>query len=219
MKTQFSSESTHRGTKPITKNINVVDQFGNQLEATYTKRAKGLVKHGRARFIDENTICLACPPKTQLEDIMSTDKNTTPNVAEEVQVQPQITPNAETERWELDVQWVMERINMILYDKEHIMAAINGVANIDETQSDTTKESQISTFGFIVRTREDTNREMLKFLEKVYDDLKPKAVPDKFDKFHRIFGASLPFMQSDTLNEIIKESMKDFNESMKDFKL
>ena len=53
---------------PIEKNIIVVDEQGNEYEATYPKRAKGLVKNGRARFIDENTICLACPPNTELED-------------------------------------------------------------------------------------------------------------------------------------------------------
>ena len=53
---------------PIEKNIVVVDEQGNEYEATYPKRAKGLVKNGRARFIDENTICLACPPNIELED-------------------------------------------------------------------------------------------------------------------------------------------------------
>ena len=54
---------------PIEKNIIVVDEQGNEYEATYPKRAKGLVKNGRARFIDENTICLACPPSDNiLED-------------------------------------------------------------------------------------------------------------------------------------------------------
>ena len=42
--------------------------MGNEYEATYPKRAKGLVKNGRARFIDEHTLCLACPPNDYLED-------------------------------------------------------------------------------------------------------------------------------------------------------
>ncbi len=53
----------------MTKNVIVVDEQGNECGATYPKRAKGLVKKGRARFIDENTICLACPPKEILEEI------------------------------------------------------------------------------------------------------------------------------------------------------
>lgn len=45
---------------PIEKNIIVVDEQGREYEATYLKRAKGLVKNGKARFVDENKICLAC---------------------------------------------------------------------------------------------------------------------------------------------------------------
>ena len=56
------------GKTPMTKNVTVVDEQGNQHGATYPKRAKGLVKNGRARFVDENTICLACPPNQILED-------------------------------------------------------------------------------------------------------------------------------------------------------
>ena len=58
---------------PIEKNVRVVDEQGNEYEATYPKRAKGLVKNGRARFTDENTICLACPPDTMKEDIKMSD--------------------------------------------------------------------------------------------------------------------------------------------------
>ncbi len=53
---------------PIEKNVIVVDEQGNEYEATYPKRAKGLVKNGRARFVDENKICLACPPSKIMEE-------------------------------------------------------------------------------------------------------------------------------------------------------
>ncbi len=53
---------------PITKNIRVVDESGKEYEATYPKRAKGLVKNGRARFVDEHRICLVRPPNKNLED-------------------------------------------------------------------------------------------------------------------------------------------------------
>ena len=39
---------------PITKNIIVVDEFGKEYTSTYAKRAKGLVKNGRARWLDGN---------------------------------------------------------------------------------------------------------------------------------------------------------------------
>lgn len=50
------------GVTPIEKNIRVLDELGSEYEATWLKRAKGLVKHGRARFINETTICLCVPP-------------------------------------------------------------------------------------------------------------------------------------------------------------
>ena len=51
----------------------VVDEQGNEYEATYPKRAKGLVKNGRARFVGENKICLACPPEQILGENKMTD--------------------------------------------------------------------------------------------------------------------------------------------------
>ena len=59
---------THR------KNVIVVDEQGNEYEATYPKRAKGLVKNGRARFVAENKICLACPPLNFKEEKTMSNK-------------------------------------------------------------------------------------------------------------------------------------------------
>lgn len=55
----------------MTKNIAVIDEQGIKYEATYLKRAKGLVKSGRARFVDEKTICLARPPDKSEDKTMS----------------------------------------------------------------------------------------------------------------------------------------------------
>lgn len=64
----ISKNLTAKGMIPITKNILVVDEQGNEYEATWPKRARGLVKNGRARFLSENMICLACPPGIDMED-------------------------------------------------------------------------------------------------------------------------------------------------------
>ena len=53
---------------PIEKNIIVVDEKGNEYKATYPKRAKVLVKNGRAHYIEENKICLLRPPNMKSED-------------------------------------------------------------------------------------------------------------------------------------------------------
>lgn len=43
----------------MTKNIRVTDSNGKELGYTYTKRAKGLIKNGRAQYVDDCTIRLS----------------------------------------------------------------------------------------------------------------------------------------------------------------
>jgi len=47
----------------MSKLINVIDEQGNALAPTYPKRAKYLIKHGRARADGDSTIILLTPPK------------------------------------------------------------------------------------------------------------------------------------------------------------
>ena len=43
----------------MTKNVTVTDENGTYVGTTYPKRAKGLVKNGRALFVDDCTIRLS----------------------------------------------------------------------------------------------------------------------------------------------------------------
>ncbi len=49
------------GWTPIEKNIIVIDDNNMKYNPTYLRRAKGLVKNGRARWVDDHTISLSCP--------------------------------------------------------------------------------------------------------------------------------------------------------------
>lgn len=49
------------GRTPMIKNITVTDENGKILYSTYPKRAKGLVKKGRAEWIGENAISMLGP--------------------------------------------------------------------------------------------------------------------------------------------------------------
>lgn len=49
--------------------IKVIDAQGRYLHDTYKRRAKGLVKKGRAYKIDEDTICIAFGKDTYMEQI------------------------------------------------------------------------------------------------------------------------------------------------------
>ena len=70
-----SSRPGTKGEIPIEKNVVVLDEQGKKIGMTYPKRARGLVKKGRARYVDACTICLACPPDMDLEDIQMNDNN------------------------------------------------------------------------------------------------------------------------------------------------
>ena len=54
----------------MTKNITVLDENGNIVGTTFEKRAKGLIKKGRAHFVSDNEICLV-PSADFSEDNMN----------------------------------------------------------------------------------------------------------------------------------------------------
>jgi len=106
----------------MTKNIEVVDEFGFSYGVTYPKRAKGLVKNGRARFENDEKIILTRPPEhlimednTMSDNKQKTLKNTddiivntanaapdpgalldAPTAGLELPSAPQFTPTADT---------------------------------------------------------------------------------------------------------------------------
>jgi hypothetical protein len=157
-----------KGMTPIAKNIFVVDEQGNQYEATYPRRAQGLVKSGRARFLDANTICLACPPINVLEDnSMSEVTNKIDDINKPL---------------ELTMSYVLNRIDYIMKESSHINNAIETIRYMEINEgpmgSDSARGEAIS---HAVKSRETTNQQLIKLLEKMYDDLKPEkpSVKDK----------------------------------------
>jgi len=63
----------------VPKNITVVDDEGHTYQPTYPKRAKGLVKRGRARYLTEHCICLTVPPAHGEEKPMSDNLPVSPS--------------------------------------------------------------------------------------------------------------------------------------------
>ena len=134
------------------KNIIVVDEQGNQYEATYPKRAKGLVKNGRARFVDNHTICLACPPDIDLEDkIMSDNK-------------------------EISIAYLLDQIEKIAAQTDYFNVAIEKLSKLDYSAPEcgSPPDERAKALGDIVRCRETTNQQLIAFYQKLYEDLKPE---------------------------------------------
>lgn len=152
---------------PIEKNIIVVDEQGNEYEATYPKRAKGLVKNGRARFVDDNKICLACSPKEILEDKKM--ENTTTQT-------------------KYSIEYILEQVAKIQEQTDYLNQTIEKLSVMDDGDSgdggspgNILGQAKAQALGDVVRYREKTNQQMLKLYEKMYDDLSPYSNSKKIE--------------------------------------
>ena len=158
---------------PIEKNIFVVDEQGNQYEATYLKRAKGLVKKGRARFIDENTICIACPPEYESED-----KNMSENKS---LVAVEANNNEINESEKPSIMYCIKQLEKIQEQTDFLTDAImqagaipSGNTGDSYSPGDIAGEAKAKALADMVRCRETTNQKLIAFYEKIYDDLMDK---------------------------------------------
>lgn len=201
-----------RGTAPIAKNIIVTDENGAVYEATYPKRAGGLVKNGRARFIDENTICLARPPHQLEGKLMKTadivnDTQPNPKEAETVreqQVQQETDESVKTARGtepsgesaQLSMEFVLSRIDKIINDTAYLHEALDVLKDMAPSAApgDVAGQARGDAIGNVVKAREETNRKLLEMLQKMYDDLRPKDLSGDVLKLQQLTDAlsSLP---------------------------
>ena len=133
------------------KTIAVVDEQGNTYEATYPKRARGLVKKGRARFVSESMICLVRPPKVE-EKRMSTT---------------------------LTIEMIFEQLSKIAESKailERTLISLECMTSSDiSTQpyspGDIAGQARAEAVAEVFRCRETTNQQLIRLYEKMYDDL------------------------------------------------
>ena len=157
------------------KNIIVVDELGNEYEATYPKRAKGLVKNGRARFIGDNKICLVCPPNNKEDINMS---NT-------------------TKKEKLTIDYVLKQIEQIMKNTDYIQNALEQLSLMPKSEpGDIAGLEKAKAIADVVRCRETTNQQALRLYEKMYDDLKPKEESSKLRAIEKLL---------DTVKEVNSE--------------
>ena len=191
---------------PIEKNIIVIDEQGNYYEATYPKRAKGLVKNGRARFIDENTICLACPPYDMEDNNMS---NNTENMAMETKPTEKLT-----------MDYVLEQIEKIATETEYLHNAISELSNTNSVgPGDVGTQEKAHALGEIVTSREQTNQRLLSLYEKMYDDLKSQSVPSERERLigmmlGQLENPKVPPTTQDAIVDILATSLQDLSKNI-----
>lgn len=141
------------------KRISVIDQQGNVYEPTYPKRAKGLLKKGRARFVDENTICLTCPlPEKREETIMMVSNQT-----------------AGTEM--VTVAEIFEELKQIRENTSHIDLAMEKLEKVPtgDSADEAVCIEKMTAILKVVEAREATNQALIHLYEKMYDDVQENA--------------------------------------------
>jgi hypothetical protein len=192
-----------RGRTPIEKNVIVVDERGNEYEATYPKRAKGLVKNGRARFIGDSKICLlARPPNLYLEDDSMSEHTYTNSQNPQPEGQ-----KASAGMAEYSVAGILTRIDKIISDTEHIYKALDSISEIMTSGGfDNGAANKAESIATVVRFREKTNQELIHLLERMYDNLVPQQMPEDVVKFQAIIASlkSLESIDADTLAEMVE---------------
>ena len=156
-------------TAPMEKNVLVVDEDGKEYGATYPKRAKGLVKHGRARFIDENTICLACPPSEISE--FTEDSTMSDNTYIE-QAETTAAETVQTAAPEMTVEYILGEIRAIRESDAYIYQAIEELKQVNVIgPGDIGSQAIASAIATTVRDREETNRKLIEFYSNIYNRL------------------------------------------------
>ncbi len=221
-------QNTAKGRTPIEKNIIVVDEQGNDYEATYPKRAKGLVKNGRARFIGSNKICLtARPPNKNLEDRIMNDytlpqrPETYPPQSDtyprpEKHPQPEVPKTSWAETAEYSVTGILKRIDSIIKDTAHIHKALESISEIplQGGKDDYSAANKAESVSNIVWARETTNQQLIKLLEKMYDNLTPYRESEDIVKLRAVvpiiesLQSFADYLEADSLAEIIQDIMR-----------
>ena len=151
------------------KTVRVLDEAGNEYEATYPKRARGLVKHGRARFTDESqtAILLTCPPNQHmiLED----------NTMNEQINHTEVTENTAAEAY--TYEYALKQIELLTRQVDHIHLAISELGHLENegTPCGGSAKSVAEGIADVVRCRETTAQKLIDFYAKMYEDLKPRS--------------------------------------------
>ena len=80
--------------------------------------------------------------------------------------------SSNTPKAEMTLEWVASKIDAIINDNAYIADAIKTLTLMDSDGHNSKAEA----IHEVVQARESTNRETLKFLEKIYDGLKSPSV-------------------------------------------
>lgn len=204
-------------TSPASLKIEVVDSSGKIIGRTYEKRAKGLVKKGRARFTDENRITLL--PSEDAHEYIETE-----GYKMDERINTENIENISEENSQYTIESVMQCMKKILDDTQYIKDAIFNVTEIPSgdagdcgSPGDIAGKAKAEAISTIVRERENTNQKLIDFYNKVYNDLKAQqfSASDVEKKIQLLNTLSaMPGIHSDDFEDNLTDRVKDLVSSI-----
>lgn len=204
-------------TSPAALKIEVVDSSGKIIGRTYEKRAKGLVKKGRARFTDENRITLL--PSEDAHEYTDTEGYKMDERINTVNIE-----NISEENSQYTIESVMQCMKKILDDTQYIKDAIFNVTEIPSgdagdcgSPGDIAGKAKAEAISTIVRERENTNQKLIDFYNKVYNDLKAQQFSaSDVDKKIQLLNtlSAMPGIHSDDFEDNLTDRVKDLVSSI-----
>lgn len=204
-------------TSPAALKIEVVDSSGKIIGRTYEKRAKGLVKKGRARFTDENRITLL--PSEDAHEYTDTE-----GYKMDERINTENIENISEENSQYTIESVMQCMKKILDDTQYIKDAIFNVTEIPSgdagdcgSPGDIAGKAKAEAISTIVRERENTNQKLIDFYNKVYNDLKAQqfSASDVEKKIQLLNTLStMPGIHSDDFEDNLTDRVKDLVSSI-----
>lgn len=154
----------------MTKNITVTDENGNILGTTYPKRASGLVQKGRARWINEKTICLCVRNSKEMTMTMANNfYEIFDNQITKMQEQINSDNPATALPVRIQILKTMETF-MALEQKtktlDIVQAQLEALKNdLDKTSGSSLLDEEVAVF----KIREETKQHMLRLMDKLVD--------------------------------------------------
>lgn len=106
----------------------------------------------------------------------------------------------------LTMGYVLSRIDLILNNTAYIHEAIAAIQKMEPGQpSLNAPDTSRLAITNVVQARETTNQQMIRLLEKMYDDLKPKEPSEDIQKLQQLTDA-LCRLPQDTATDILRKS-------------
>lgn len=165
--------------------ITIVDEHDKQIGKTYPKRANGLIKNKRARYIDESKIMLiACPSN---EYIMEENKMN----------------NNELNNNKLDLQYIIDKIDAILANNNEIL---NVIKDFDE-------QDVFENVHHPIQKIINTNNELIVLLKELIKPYTVNETENKKYVLEVLSDALQTAVQNDAQPEVVREiieSIKKF---------